>query len=300
MSSSLSLGNNSKTRASAANPTRPGDAPVTLRKRLTKQNLHDLLIIWGRDQRIPSLKSRRQWALQRGLAPSTVSSWFYRRRARHIRLVGSPPTLTDPYDLNPSSPSNPIFEEPTGGTQSPDVGSNRADIVLNSDDTVCSNPSLDSGETVAATTQPLTSNTAGILSFANDLSGTSQAAQFLQSNEELVTLAAFLNRDGAVSSNIEKTLSPTLPCECVLCRSGALRIFSDTLHWTLILIQHLPHLQRCGFLGAYMLSAVSLPIRLCGVNHHVLRVQLCWTTSPHPSLAHRCKQKRINHTALED
>jgi hypothetical protein len=199
-----------------------------LRKRLTKQDLHDLLIIWGRDQRIPSSKSRRQWALQRGLAPSTVSSWFNRRRARHIRLFGSAHTLTDTYDLNPSSPSNAIFEEQAGGrlTQSFDVGSNGADIVLNSDDTVCPNPSLDSEETVVATKN----STDDILSFANYLSGTSLAAQFLQSNEELEPFAALLNRAGAVSSSVEKTLSPTLPCECILCRSGALRIFSETFY----------------------------------------------------------------------
>jgi hypothetical protein len=213
----------SKTTASAANPT----PLVTLRKRLTKQDLHDLLIIWGRDQRIPSLKSRRQWALQRGLAPSTVSSWFYRRRARHMRLVGSAPTLTDPYDLNPSSPSNTIFEEPACGIQSPDVGSNGADMMLNSDDTMCSNPSLDSGETVVATTQPLTSSVFGhledgILSFANNLSGSSRAGRFLQRKKELESLS---NRTGVVSSCIEKTLSPTPPCECVLCVSGALGIF---------------------------------------------------------------------------
>ncbi|KAI0294257.1 hypothetical protein B0F90DRAFT_1586491, partial [Multifurca ochricompacta] len=52
----------------------------TLRKRLSKDDLHDLLIIWGRDQRVPTLGSRRKWALQRGLALSTVSGWFYRRR----------------------------------------------------------------------------------------------------------------------------------------------------------------------------------------------------------------------------
>ncbi|KAH9958520.1 hypothetical protein BGW80DRAFT_1256838 [Lactifluus volemus] len=90
-----------------------------------------------------------------------------------------------------------------------DVGSNGADIVLNSDDTVCPNPSLDSEETVVATKN----STDGILSFANYLSGTSLAAQFLQSNEELEPFAALLNRAGAVSSSIEKTLSPTLPCE---------------------------------------------------------------------------------------
>ncbi|KAI0245865.1 hypothetical protein BJV78DRAFT_1259443 [Lactifluus subvellereus] len=198
--------------------------PVTLRKRLTKEDLHDLLIIWGRDQRVPSLTSRRKWALHRGLAPSTVSGWFYRRRTRHIRLVGSAPALTDSYDLNPGSPSNATLyeissKEQTHGARSPDIGSNWADLGLNSDDTV----------DLAATTEHVTSNTPdqledGNMSFAIDLSGTFQTAPFLSFNGE-PELFALSNRTGVDLPNTERVLSPMLPCECVLCVSGALGMF---------------------------------------------------------------------------
>ncbi|KAF8261913.1 hypothetical protein EI94DRAFT_1809631 [Lactarius quietus] len=76
-------------------PLRVDEVAVTLRTCLTEQDLRDLLVIWGRDQRIPTPSSRHKWAQHRGLAPSTVGGWFNRRRARHIRL-----------QLNPSSPSN--------------------------------------------------------------------------------------------------------------------------------------------------------------------------------------------------
>jgi hypothetical protein len=204
-------------------------APVTVRKRLTKQDLHDLLIIWGRDQRVPSLKSRRQWALHRGLAPSTVSSWFYRRRARHIRLVGSAPTLTDSYDLSPSSPSIATLHEASkqldNCAQSPDTRSNCADTVLNPDYTVASEA------TCVSTTEPLANIPLGHLddssmSFPINPSETYETAPILLGNGELESFAPLSSRTGvADSSNTEQAPSSGLPCDCVLCVSGALGIF---------------------------------------------------------------------------
>ena len=208
--------------ASAAELTPPHTTPVTLRKRLTKEDLHDLLIIWGRDQRVPSLTSRRKWALQRGLAPSTVSGWFYRRRTRHMRLVGSASALKDSYHLNPGSPSNATqyessSKEQAHGARSPDIGSNWADLGLNSDDTVDLSH-------LAATTEHVTRNTSpqledGNMSFAIDLSRTFQTAPFLREPELLS------NRTGVDPPDTERLLSPMLPCECVLCVSGALAMF---------------------------------------------------------------------------
>ena len=204
--------------SSSAKKRTPSDTtPVTLRKRLSKQDLHDLLIIWGRDQRVPSLTSRRNWALQRGLSPSKVSGWFYRRRTRHIRLVGSAPPLTDSYDLNPGSPSNTTpyefsSKEQTHEARSPDIGPNWADLGLNSDDTV----------DLAATTEHVTRNTSdqledgNIRSSAIDLSGTIQTAPFLSFNGE------------PDPPDTERVLSPMLACECMLCVSGALGMFPNS------------------------------------------------------------------------
>ncbi|KAI0261779.1 hypothetical protein BC834DRAFT_428866 [Gloeopeniophorella convolvens] len=62
--------------------------PVLLRSRLTLEDLNALRVIWERDKRIPSSESRRQWALQRGISPGTVGSWFFRRRARYDKMYG--------------------------------------------------------------------------------------------------------------------------------------------------------------------------------------------------------------------
>jgi hypothetical protein len=88
------------------------DAAPVLRTRLTEDDLRDLHVIWGRNQRIPTPSSRQKWAQHRGLAPATVGGWFSRRRARHIRLAAdddaAAAVLTGggTYELNPSSPSN--------------------------------------------------------------------------------------------------------------------------------------------------------------------------------------------------
>lgn len=65
----------------------------------------ELSAIWPADRRIPSVASRRAWALARNLKPDVVHRWWYRRRlvAKRARLtipkdsyeldIGTPPTL---------------------------------------------------------------------------------------------------------------------------------------------------------------------------------------------------------------
>ena len=94
-----------------AESTRVDAVPVVLRTCLTEQDLRDLHVIWGRDQRIPTPGSRQKWSHHRGLAPATVGGWFTRRRARHIRQAGDEAGLAGSYELNPSSPSNVVPHE---------------------------------------------------------------------------------------------------------------------------------------------------------------------------------------------
>ncbi|PFH45467.1 hypothetical protein AMATHDRAFT_133066, partial [Amanita thiersii Skay4041] len=42
--------------------------------------LHQLEAIWEADKRLPSVTSRRAWALARDLSPVQVNNWWYRKK----------------------------------------------------------------------------------------------------------------------------------------------------------------------------------------------------------------------------
>ncbi|KAI9436176.1 hypothetical protein H4582DRAFT_2078798 [Lactarius indigo] len=164
-------------------------------------DLRDLHVIWNRDQRIPTPGSRQKWAQHRGLAPATVGGWFSRRRARHIRLAGDEAALTGSYELNPWSPSNvtlhelPVKVQVRGSRACTraftvrganfESGSERTDQDPSSDDTAFCHPvRLDQEFNLAAVAETVT----------------------------------VMDSGGG-----EALPSPGLPCECVLCVSGALR-----------------------------------------------------------------------------
>ncbi|KAI9431682.1 hypothetical protein BJY52DRAFT_1199538 [Lactarius psammicola] len=150
-----------------SNNTSDSSPPFVLRTCLTEQDLRDLHVIWGRDQRIPTPGSRQKWAQHRGLAPATVGGWFSRRRARHIRVAGDEAALTGSYELNPSSPSNvapyelPVKVQVRGSrtrtVQGANFGSGSERTDLSSDDTMFYHPGrLDQEVNLAAAAETVT------------------------------------------------------------------------------------------------------------------------------------------------
>ena len=177
-----------------------------LRTRLTEQDLRDLRVIWSRDQRIPTPASRQKWAQHRGLAPTPVGRWFSRRRASHIPLAGDETALTGSYELNSSSPSNvapdeiPVRVQVRGSRAYArarmvrtvrranfGLGSERTDPDPSSDDTALYHPDQEAN-LVAAVTSSM------------DCRG--------------------------VEASPSPQAGPVCRCECVLCVSGALWIYS--------------------------------------------------------------------------
>ncbi|KAJ3712904.1 hypothetical protein C8R42DRAFT_686005 [Lentinula raphanica] len=83
-------------------------------------NIDELNKIWDADKRLPSLTSRRDWAMARNLTPTAVNEWWWtkRRRARDRGLplhcadyhipIGNPPTIT-----GSSCKTEPIDEDVT-------------------------------------------------------------------------------------------------------------------------------------------------------------------------------------------
>ncbi|KAJ3758359.1 hypothetical protein EV360DRAFT_70380 [Lentinula raphanica] len=83
-------------------------------------NIDELNKIWDADKRLPSLTSRRDWAMARNLTPTAVNEWWWtkRRRARDRGLplhcadyhisIGEPPTIT-----GSSCKTEPIDEDVT-------------------------------------------------------------------------------------------------------------------------------------------------------------------------------------------
>ncbi|KAI6157361.1 hypothetical protein BKA82DRAFT_3945035, partial [Pisolithus tinctorius] len=61
-------------------------------------HLLELWAIWKEDQRVPSVASRRAWAISRNANPTLVSSWFHRRKAAAKR-AGEPIAPTS-YELS--------------------------------------------------------------------------------------------------------------------------------------------------------------------------------------------------------
>ncbi|KAJ7752009.1 hypothetical protein B0H16DRAFT_1547078 [Mycena metata] len=85
--------------------TQTTDTTPALTGRLQPVHFDELYAIWPADPRIPSVDSRRAWALARNVTPNYVHTWFQRRRpaAKRLRLkipketyelpVGTPPVV---------------------------------------------------------------------------------------------------------------------------------------------------------------------------------------------------------------
>ncbi|KAI6026428.1 hypothetical protein BKA83DRAFT_4050705, partial [Pisolithus microcarpus] len=79
---------------------------------LSPVHLLELRAIWKEDQRVPSVASRRAWAISRNANPTLVNSWFHRRRAAAKR-AGEPITL-ESYELYPRVAPRPRFPSSYG------------------------------------------------------------------------------------------------------------------------------------------------------------------------------------------
>ncbi|KAJ7695955.1 hypothetical protein B0H17DRAFT_837302, partial [Mycena rosella] len=68
--------------------------------RLAIVHIDELCVIWPADPRIPSVESRRAWALARNIVPSRVHDWFSSRRrvAKRLRLKIPADTYELPVD----------------------------------------------------------------------------------------------------------------------------------------------------------------------------------------------------------
>jgi hypothetical protein len=105
---------------------------------LAAAHFSELKSIWGADQRMPTVSSRRSWAAARQLDPLKIHSWFSRKRvaAKKVGLaipdemydmpVGTPPSLEAKEENSLGPPSRKRikirgFEEHSGGsrTESP-------------------------------------------------------------------------------------------------------------------------------------------------------------------------------------
>ncbi|KAJ7046620.1 hypothetical protein C8F04DRAFT_1172520 [Mycena alexandri] len=85
--------------------TQTTDTTPALTGRLQPVHFDELYAIWPADPRLPSVDSRRAWALARNVTPTYVHNWFNRRRpvAKRLRLtipketyelpVGTPPVV---------------------------------------------------------------------------------------------------------------------------------------------------------------------------------------------------------------
>ncbi|KAJ7432342.1 hypothetical protein FB451DRAFT_1573177 [Mycena latifolia] len=99
----------SSTAASAAPPP----------NRLALVHIEELSVIWPADPRIPSVESRRAWAIARNIIPGKVHDWFSHRRrtAKKLRLkipaetyelpVGTPPVIPVVVKDEPVEPDVP-------------------------------------------------------------------------------------------------------------------------------------------------------------------------------------------------
>ncbi|KAJ6584738.1 hypothetical protein B0H19DRAFT_1106328 [Mycena capillaripes] len=95
--------------------TQTPPAPTTT-GRPAPVHLDELFAIWPADPRIPSVESRRKWALARNITPSYVHTWWQRRRpaAKRLKLkipkdtyelpVGTPPVVLVVIKDEPAEP----------------------------------------------------------------------------------------------------------------------------------------------------------------------------------------------------
>ncbi|KAF8558265.1 hypothetical protein OG21DRAFT_1398558, partial [Imleria badia] len=95
----------SEPRKSANNDARP---LRPARERLESSVLEELWSIWRADPRVPSIKSRRSWAISRNANPRLVDSWFCRRRTG-AKKAGQP-IPDESYDLPLDPPIAPKRE----------------------------------------------------------------------------------------------------------------------------------------------------------------------------------------------
>lgn len=90
-----------------------------VRERLPCSVLEELWSIWQADPRVPSVKSRRSWAISRNANPRLVDSWFLRRKT-FAKKAGQP-IPDESYDL-PLDPPIVSQREPSR-TPFPDLPS---------------------------------------------------------------------------------------------------------------------------------------------------------------------------------
>ncbi|KAG6377179.1 hypothetical protein JVT61DRAFT_1231 [Boletus reticuloceps] len=81
------------------------------RERLQSTVLEELWSIWQTDPRVPSLKSRRSWAISRNASPRLVDNWFLRRRTC-AKKAGQPISAAS-YNLPLDPPIAPKREQST-------------------------------------------------------------------------------------------------------------------------------------------------------------------------------------------
>ncbi|KAJ7075858.1 hypothetical protein B0H15DRAFT_865524 [Mycena belliarum] len=89
-----------KTRTAASGSVAPPSPRLTLR--LAPVHLDELALIWPANPRIPSVESRRTWALARNILPGTVHHWFSHRRRAADKLCLKIPA--DTYELAVGTP----------------------------------------------------------------------------------------------------------------------------------------------------------------------------------------------------
>ena len=96
-----------ETFASACDVARPRRQA---KERLQSSVLEELWSIWRADPRVPSIKSRRSWAISRNANPRLVGSWFLRRKT--CAKKAGQPVPDGSYDL-PLDPIAPKREHST-------------------------------------------------------------------------------------------------------------------------------------------------------------------------------------------
>jgi hypothetical protein len=105
--------------------------------RLQSSVLEELWSIWRADPRVPSIKSRRSWAISRNANPRLVDSWFLRRKT--CAKKAGQPILDGSYDLPLDPPIVPKREQSTTSIEH-ELG---AVPDLSSDDTLAYPPDND-------------------------------------------------------------------------------------------------------------------------------------------------------------
>ncbi|KAG9315695.1 hypothetical protein JVU11DRAFT_3342 [Chiua virens] len=101
--------------AAASNSTISARPRRQAREFLPTSVLTELWSIWQADPRVPSINSRRSWAISRDANPRLVDSWFLRRKA-YAKKAGRP-IPAEPYDLPLGAPITPKREQSVTATE---------------------------------------------------------------------------------------------------------------------------------------------------------------------------------------